>query len=351
MSTPNNTIAFTPIAVQPLAFVSSLGTSLTEIYNNTQAPPNPPSRLETEIFDVSTQSMSKVYGVMVLADSASYVERLNKLINTSITQAALAFKKYSPTFTNIASQLFILIQLPAVNTRRAKFIDQSALATIIRNSEISWSVATIKFIDTDDAISIASQLLQQSTEITAVIVGAVDSLFDDDAISFLADSNELRTMDDSNGVAIGEAAGWLLLTRDGKNAPLILKHHAIANDKHCLVTATEKLQLKQRINKVIKLYSNTPEHLNQEHEINLRFLEVKLASIPDEHQIQLIDLTASCGYLGSANSAIALAYLAGSHAADPDAWNAALILNHDLELQTAHSYLITKGNVYEHDHA
>ena len=71
---------FIPIAIQPLAFVSSLGASPAEIYNNTHTPSNPPTRLDIEVLDAATQSIAKVYGVPVLADSASYAERLKKLL-------------------------------------------------------------------------------------------------------------------------------------------------------------------------------------------------------------------------------------------------------------------------------
>jgi hypothetical protein len=344
-------INFMPIAVQPLAFVSSLGLNAAGIYN--QSKTCSPIQLDRSSVDFDTHIPSKIYGAPALENDTSFSERFMTLLERSLADVLPLLPKHLPTALE-ASQLLVLVQLPTSSAERAKQLSptriESHLQDHLSNLGAPWNKVTLKLIETSDAISQAMQLLQPPSELTAIVVGAVDSLFEQNAIASLDQQyNELWTTSHSEGVAIGEAAGWLLLTRDAKQAPLLLKQSASAQGKHALVSAVENLQLQQRINVLVKLYSNTNHHVNQQHEINLRFLDIKLENTPEENNTaQLVDLVASCGYTGCANNVIGLAYLAGSALADDVPWDTALVLNQDIETQTAYSFLVSKGNIYDH---
>ena len=343
-------INFMPIAVQPLAFVSSLGQIPADIYKQTKT--RSPIQLERSSVDFDTHIPSKVYGAPALENDASFSERFMTLLERSLVDVLPLLPKLLLTVLD-ASQLLVLVQLPPSVTERAKQLSPTRIESHIQdqlsNLGAPWNKVTLKLIETSDAIQQAMQLLKPPSELMAIVVGAVDSLFEQNAIASLDQQhNELWTTSHSEGVAIGEAAGWLLLTRDAKQAPLLLKRSAFGTGKHALVSAVENLQLQQRINVLVKLYSNTNHHVNQQHEINLRFLEIKLENEPKNNEVQLINLVGSSGYTGCANTVMALAYLAGSAMTDEVPWDTALVLNQDIESQTAYSFLISEGNIYDH---
>jgi hypothetical protein len=307
------------IPIQSIKFISTLNDTSTY-----------PSQLELSVFDPGSCSMSQVYGAAVVTDNPSYVQRLMSLFKLSLIPE---------NFPKIPEQAIIVIQLPSMSCARYPHFGQTLIETTIRNFGAPWDKLKIIFIDAVDALHYAQQFFIHQPELTTIIIGAIDSVFDQDAIRELDQQNELWTTSNSDGIALGEATAWLLLTRDAPKAPLLMKHYANADDKYSLVSAVEQLQLQQRIDLVIKLFSNSTHNINQLHEISLRFLD---------EQVQVVDLAAQCGYLGCAGSTVALAYLANNAELNKTPWNTALILHKDLDTHSAHSYLITQGNIHEH---